>query len=80
MATKQNNPTKIDPEVTWITIEEARRAWQFKTRSGFHWARTRGRVRARKSAGTWLMNVRDLVAWFGQPREPIKWDKKQDQV
>lgn len=69
---------RVHPEMTWITIEEARQAWGLSTRSGFKHAREHGKVRMRKSGKVWLAYVPDLVQWFGEPRKPIWWNKKRE--
>lgn len=64
---------KIDKGIQWITLEEARRAWHFKSKRGFHFASDKKHIMMRKSAGVWLARVSDLVRYYGEPQEPIDW-------
>lgn len=64
---------RIEAGITWITLEEARQCWHLKSKQGFYFAHRRGHVMMRKSAGTWLVRISDLVKWYGEPQEVIEW-------
>lgn len=69
----QKRKSKIDEGITWITLSEAARAWGRKSPRGLYFARSKGNVLMRKSAGTWLVRVSDLVKVWGEPIHPIEW-------
>jgi len=58
----------IDPRITWVTLAEAKQAWEIASSSTIAWAYWNQKILMRKSMGTWIVYVPDMVNHFGMPK------------
>jgi len=59
-----------DPLKQVTTLSEAAQMWKID-RKTIIWAYWDSRVRMRKAAGVWLVDLRSMIEAFGQPKESL---------
>lgn len=64
-------PPPIDPRIQWVTLTEALIVWHIASKNTIIWAYWTDCVMMRKSGKVWLVYVPDMIAHFGNPREPL---------